>query len=400
MSSSTSSSRAIYGRILFVTLLGMGIALVFVRLFTYANDVSGETILSRVLEAREALPRILAEDDDLVMVFGSSMVQAGFSARHFDAQLRNRGIDGVKSFNFGFGGLNPFFQDYLARRIRDTFEAEDRRLELAVLEFNPFQTTEGRWQGALPVVDSFLILLASPEEIWEITKDDPGRGVLMANIRYLRDGISAQMITHFFGDPLRESRPRSQLPHDEALGERLDEVGQQLSERFDEDYPDYVDSDWNYDWQGAGTILSERSPGTLELFEEYFSLLRNPRRMENDELNRISCCDIEELPFEEVLVEAYIRLVKVFQQFSNHVEVILLPRNTDWIVYTPEAQARLDALLDRIRVETGVVVKDFQVIDAITPEMYSDTTHLGRYIGDVPFTDFLVDEYGPILANR
>jgi hypothetical protein len=35
----------------------------------------------------------------------------------------------------------------------------------------------------------------------------------------------------------------------------------------------------------------------------------------------------------------------------------------------------------------------------ITPEMFSDTTHLARYQGDVPFTRFLAERYSPVLAG-
>ena len=407
MSSSTSSSeaayappsRAVYVKILLAITVGMAVAMAIIRLFTFLNDVSGDTILGRVLEARAALPQILAEEKDLVMFYGSSMVQAGFSARQFDRQMAERGVE-VKAFNFGFGGLNPYFQDYLARRIREAFEAGDRRLELAMLEFNPFQTTTARWQGALPVVDSFVVMLASPNELWEITRREPARGIRMLNIHYLRDDISAEMITWHFGGSLRPPRPRSNLPEDEEISKRLDELGPEFGKRLEEDYPDYADEDWYYPWQGAGTIPEERSESTREVYREYYELLRNQRFLENDELNRITCCDIEELHFKETLIAAYIRIVQTFQQFSDRVEVILLPRNTAWIEYSQEAAERLQGVLDRIRDETGVVIKDWQVTDRITPEMFSDTTHLSRYAGDVEFTEMLVEEYAPLLAGR
>ncbi len=398
MSSSTSNSRAPFGRILLVTFFGMAASMGLVRLFTYANDVSGDTILRRVVEARAALPRIVAEENDLVMAFGSSMTEAGFAARQFDRELTERGID-VTSFNFGFGGLNPLFQDYLARRVREAFEAEDRRLKLALIEFCPFQNTVGRYQGALPVVDSFVTMLASPREMWEVTLSDPTRGIRMLNIHYLRDDISAEMITHHFGEELGPPTPRSSLPEDEVASKRLGEVSELLSERFEEDYPDYADEDWHYGWQGAGTIPEERSASTRALFEELYELLRSPRRLENDKLRRATCCDIETLDFEEELVAAFVRMVETFQAFSDRVEVVLLPRNTAWIQYEPDAAARLEAVLDRIARETGVVIRNHQDLDGVTPEMFSDTTHLARYSGDVAYTSFLVETYAPLLAE-
>ena len=61
MSSSTSSSRKPYFKILLAIALGMGASLGLVRLFTNANNASAETILDRVMEARAALPQIIAE---------------------------------------------------------------------------------------------------------------------------------------------------------------------------------------------------------------------------------------------------------------------------------------------------------------------------------------------------
>jgi hypothetical protein len=398
MSSSTSSSRSIYSRILLAITLGMGLSMVILRVMLMLNDVSADTILDRVMQARAALPRILAEEEDLVMVFGSSMTQAGFSARSFDKHLKEDGIT-VKSFNFGFGGLNPLFQDYLSRRIRESFQQQDRRLKLALLEFNPFQTTTSRYDGAKPAIDSFISMLARPEELLDILYDDPTRGIRLLNIYYLRDGVSAQLITNHFGDDLRPDGPRSTIPEDEAATARQEELGEKLTRALEEDYPDYTGEDWYYRWQGSGTIPEERSEETRETYHEFYKTLRTPRRMENDRMNRTACCDITELHFEDTLVESYIRVVQNFQQFSDHVEVILLPRNSDWIQYPLEAVERLEAVLSRIEKETGVTIRNFQEIDVITPQMYSDTTHLARYSGDEVFTRFLADKYRPQLGQ-
>lgn len=399
MSSSTSSSnqRGIFLKILLVVTLGMGLCLALFRLFAELNDARAETILARVMEVRAALPRILEEERDLVFVFGSSMTRAGFSARLFDRQLEENGIE-VKSFNLGIGGLNPFFQDFLARRIHEEFDARGRRLELALIEFVPFQATSARWKGAQPAVDSFVSMLATPREMFEMVLDDPTRGLRVLTIHYLRNDISAEVTTWYYGQFLETPPPQSDLPEDVENNERLDELGDLLNAKFEEEYPDYEPSNWSYEWQGAGTIPDERSAETLEIFEEFYDTLRTPRRLENDVLQRIQCCDIVDLHFEELLVEAFIRIVREFQQFSNHVEVILLPRNTDWIEYPPEARARLDAVLERIRRETGVTIRDYQ--ERLGPENFSDATHLSRYGGDVPFTALLADDYAPLLSKR
>ncbi|MEO1595831.1 MAG: hypothetical protein AAFS02_11380 [Pseudomonadota bacterium] len=403
MSSSTSSSeptgsgRGAFARVLFTVLIGMGLALGGVRLFALVVGVGSESLLGRVMQAQRALPQIAEEPNDLVMVFGSSMVRAGFSPREFDAALAEQGID-VTSFNFGFGGLNPLFQDYLSRRVVDELKARDRRLKLVVIEFNPFQTTVTRRNGATALEESYIAMLASDRELWQKTVDDPTSGIRMGLIRYLRDGISAEMITTFmWAEPFQppDNRQRPQMSDEDR--ERLGEIGEYLNEVFDEDYPDYDGSDWYYPWRGGGTIKTERSEKTLEIFDEYYDLIAQDNRMEADRQSRIRTADIEELNFDDELVEAFIRIVENFKEVSDHVEVVMLPKNTDWIQNPPEAIERQAAAVARISEATGLPVRDYQVVEDVSNDMFSDTTHLNRYEGAVAFTEFLVSEYAEIL---
>jgi len=407
MHSSTSNSssasdmsenpRKIYFKILFVVLIGSALSLGLVRLFANMNNASGDNFLGRVLESRKALNQIVREDSELVMFYGSSMTGAGFAPRLFDKAMHGMDID-VKSFNFGFGGLNPFFQDIYSRRIREEFQQNNRRLKLAILEFNPFQTTITRHNGAKMLEDSFVTLLASNEELKDITLKDPTRGIRLLTIKYLRDGVSAEMITGFFGREFSVPRERSQIPEDETLEKRLDEVGVLLNEAFEKEYPDFKNSQWSYEWQGGGTIPEERSQETLTIFDEYYTLQNNNKKnLDDDRLNRIATADIIELKFSQELVQAYIRIIKNFQQFSDKVDVVMLPRNTDWITNSPEGLKRLNATINTIENATGVTIKNHQDLDVMTPSMFRDTTHLNRYQGSVTYTNYIVDQYKDFL---
>ena len=403
MSSSTSSSdavtstRGIYLRILLAILLGMAVALGLVRAFVAANDASAQSLLGRVIESRAAIPQIATEENDLVMLFGSSMTQAGFSPREFDLELAEKGV-ATTSFNYGFGGLNPMFQEYLSRRIVEDFKAEDRRLKLVMIEFNPFQTTITRRNRAVALEDSYIALLASPAELFDILLEDPERGMRMLEIRYLRDGISAEMITTFFwAEPFQAPFVGTDLVEDEGVEERLDEVLAAMGEAFEAEYPDYDGSDWYYPWRGGGTNKSERSAETLALVDQYYELSQTDYQMSDDRLSRINTADIVDLNFDDDLVEAFIALVNNFKQIADHVEVVMLPKNTDWIKNPPEAVARQTAVIERIRRETGVPLRDFQVSDEVSNSMFGDTTHLNRYQGAVAFTHLLVEEYEDLL---
>lgn len=405
MNSSTSSSdavinpRGIYLKILLTILVGMLVALVLVRLFAAANDAGSRSLLGRVIEAQEAIPQIAAEENDLVMVYGSSMVQAGFSPREFDRDLAAMDIE-VTSFNFGFGGLNPLFQDYQTRRIAEAFEAEDRRLKLILLEFNPFQTTRTRRNGAVALEDSYIALLASPAELLDMFWDDPTRGIRMLGIRYLRDGISAEMITTFFwGEPFQMPFKGTELVEEDGVEERLGEVLEKMGEYFEAEYPDYDGSDWYYPWRGGGTIKSERSDELLAIVDDYYELSQTDYQMDNDRLSRVQTADIEELHFDPDLVDAFIAKVRNLRRITDHLEIILLPKNTDWIKNPPEAMARQRAVLDKIHAETGVTIRDFQATDAVSNSTFGDTTHLNRYQGAVAFTRLLAAEYSALLRD-
>ncbi|MGB0495076.1 MAG: hypothetical protein ACPGJI_01875 [Kangiellaceae bacterium] len=387
-----SSSRAIYKKISLAILFGMGIAMALIQGITVLMGGTTHNIMGRVVEARAALPKIVQEEQDLVMVFGSSMVEAGFAARQFDKEMSELGKN-VKSFNFGFGGLNPFFQDYLSRRIRDEFVRNDKRLKLAVIEFNPFQTTQTRWNGAISTVDSFITMLASNEELFAIGKEDPTRGFRLFNIKYIRNDISAEMATSFIGQGMFPAKRPKRLDDPEEIREKQRELGKELQELFAKEYPDYKSSRWSYPWQGAGTIPQERSDHTLAVFKEYYAALQSHARLTNDLQNRINRADIEELNFEPLLIESFIEIVENFKQFSDKVEIVMLPRNTKWVNYTEEGKKRLNKTISIIEKATKLKIESHQDLDVIDPTMFSDTTHLARYSGDVPYTHYLVMRY-------
>lgn len=389
---SSMTSQKLYGKAMLAIGLCMALALLSIHFILQGMGANSQGVLGRVTESRAALPKIVKEPNEVVMFFGSSMTRAGFSPRKFDADLAEQGKQ-VKSFNFGFGGLNPYFQDFLSRRIADEFNKENRKIKLAMIEFNPFQTTQTRWNNASPVLDSFLTLLASDAELMQIAKTDLTRGIRLFNIKYLRGTISAQMITSFFARELFPPQAHQTFKdNDEIIAERR-RLGRLLGEKFDEEYPNYKGEEWSYDWQGGGTMPQERSAETLAIFNDYYRVTQTDNAMKNDRLSRIRSADIEELNFEPLLVEHFINIVKNFQRVSQNVEVMMLPKNSKWIKTTPEGEKRLAAVVKQIEEATGIKMQNHQNLPQITPNMYRDTTHLSRYRGDIAYTDFLVEHY-------
>lgn len=395
-STDSMTSRKLYGKTFIIIGLCMLTAMIIIRLILMSMGAHSQGVLGRVTESRAALSRIAKEPKELVMFFGSSMTRAGFSPRKFDTDLAAMGKN-VTSFNFGYGGLNPYFQDFLSRRIVEEFEANDRQIKLTMIEFNPFQTTSARWNRAKPVADSFLTLLASDQELFEIAQQDITRGVRLFNIKYLRSNISAEMITTFFGREIFPPERRSTFRDDEHTTAERRRLGRLLNEQFSKEYPNHIDSQWSYEWRGAGTIPEERSAETLELFDAYYKVSQTDATMKNDRLGRIASADIEELNFEPLLIEHFINIIKNFQRISDNLEIIMLPKNSKWITTSPAAEERLAKVIKHIEQATGVKVTNHQYIQEITSDMYLDTTHLSRYKGDVAYTDYLVKQYAALL---
>ncbi|MBQ4861055.1 hypothetical protein J8L98_05000 [Pseudoalteromonas sp. MMG013] len=389
-------SRRVFMKITLAITLVMVTAMGLVRVLLDANGANQQGILGRVLQAKAALPNIIAEPNDLVMFYGSSMVRAGFSPRKFDRDLKNMGKN-ITSFNFGFGGLNPYYQDLLSRRIAEQFVTKNRQLKLALIEFNPFQATTTRWDRAQFTVDSYITMLANNDELWRILREDLTRGVHLYNIKYIRNHVSAEMITSYYAREIFPPYRRDVFQDNEKVTLERRKLGRELNTLFKKEYPNYQGEEWYYPWQGAGTIPEERAAHTLEVFDKYYAVTQTDAQMKNDRLSRIRTTDIEDMHFEPRLITSFINIVKNFQRFSNTVEVVMLPKNSRYITYSAAGKHRLAQAIQQIEQATGITIKNHQDISAVTPDMFRDTTHLSRYRGDIAYTDFLVKEYAKSL---
>jgi hypothetical protein len=114
------------------------------------------------------------------------------------------------------------------------------------------------------------------------------------------------MITQFFGGQFSTPRKKTSIEEDEELNKLDEQLGEKLNKAFETEYPDYKPSNWSYEWQGGGTIASERSKETLKLFDQYYKNQNNRHRLDDDRLSRIHSADILELHFSEELIEAFI----------------------------------------------------------------------------------------------
>ena len=135
------------------------------------------------------------------------------------------------------------------------------------------------------------------------------------------------------------------------------------------------------------------------MIKELIRLNLRDHNLDNDRLFRIRTADIIDLNFEELLIESFINIVRTFQGFSDRVEIIMLPMNNDWIEHSEEGKKRLAAVVARIERETGLAVRSYRDAPEISPDMFGDTTHLGRYNGDIPFTRLLARDMAGVLRQ-
>ena len=326
------------------------------------------------------------------------MVEAGFEPYIFDRAISGKGIDSI-SYNYGAGGLNPKYQVLITRRIQEAFQAAGERLDLALIEFCPFQETKVRNRVTAFIDDQYVATLASNKELFDITLADPTTGIRLFNIRYLRAGISAELLTTGMTREINEELTDRLSEAYLAARRRTNDLSRQLRASVRKDVPDFTTSPWDRRLRGGladKTKLSERS---IEILRDLMASRRHPEFLEADLRRRIDEADILDLGFDQQLLDAFVQMVRNFQSFSEHVEVILLPRNTDWVNYTPAVRARLDAALQAITDQTDVVIRDYQVHPKIGPEHFLDTTHLSLYDGLDIFTKILAEDYAEVLRD-
>ena len=330
-----------------------------------------------------------------VIVYGSSMTQYGFDPLVFDRTTSLLGASTV-SYNFGVPNVDPGYQEVMTRRIREFFEDEQTELDLVLVEFNPFQTTMAREARSFISRDQNQAVLFNHSEMWQVVKNDPARGIRLFNIRYLRDGVSAEMLTSFASFMISRRSPSLAFRHAQRDRSVAEERFEQLRNRDTGEGFHY----WNEHYRGGRNDKEQFKPDTLLALKAWSKSQRHPAFLRADLDNRIRQADILGLEFSERLSDAFIQMVHNFQAISHHVEVILMPRNTAWVNYDHEAQSRLNRLLARIERETGARVRDFQEMPSIEVAHFRDTTHLSTYDGAEIFSIALAKQYGPLLTSK
>lgn len=383
-------------------LIGVSVLILFNGFF-YITELSIVGNKSRLYESLQNAPLVTKGNAEKkkIIVLGSSVTQVSFSPYEFDRTLGENGIKSL-SYNYGFGGLNPTIQEAYSRRLIEQYQSGDRdkKIDLALIEFNPFQATIARMKLDKFVEDQNLAQLMTPIDIWKLTLKDPERGLLYFNIKYLRQNNSAGMLTAVLGFILNQTGDEKQTTEAEKYYAGLNALEDKYEVEREKEIPgNYNRGSWVPSLNGGRMNIHGLSPKTFNLLKEVEEKKRDPIRMQDFLKGRIACCDIEQLRFDQDLVESFINLVNNFKNISKNVQVILYPRQLGLVKYDEETQRRLTQTLNYIEERTGVPVANFQLAPQISDEHFVDASHLTISTGTVIFSETMAEYYTNLLKD-
>lgn len=359
---------------------------------------------SRLYESLQNAPLVTSENIDKkkIIVLGSSVTQVSFSPYEFDRSLGKNGIQSL-SYNYGFGGLNPTIQEAYSRRLIEQYQSgnPESKIDLTLIEFNPFQTTIARMKLDKFVEDQNLAQLMTPADIWKLTLEDPERGLLYFNIKYLRQSNSAGVLTAAFGFFVNQVKGEKQTTEAEKYYAALNTLEDKYEVEREKEIPgNYNRGRWVPSLNGGRMNIHGLSLETFDLLKEVEEKKRDPIRMQDFRKGRIECCDIEQLRFNQDLVESFIILVNNFKAVSKNVQIILYPRQLGLIKYSEETQNRLNQTLEYIAEKTGVPVANFQLEPQIKDEHFVDASHLTISTGTVIFSEIMANYYTKLFTKN
>lgn len=329
----------------------------------------------RLVGFLEVLPEI-ARREDAALVFGSSLIQHGFSPESFEQHL---GVP-VTAYNLGFPGVDPEMQALLARRVADSFEQAGRKARLSLVEFTPLQATVARVRAQrfreLAAIKK--ALLADPLALARVARRSPEEAAHLGALRLL-GGTSPLVVKSLVERRLFDGPPPSWWPVPQppdpimerrAWVERI-HAGRAAAER--RGVPE-----WDPVRRGEVRWIFDES---REAYAAWARLRTAPELLEPERQWRVESSDMLELRFDEEQVRFFIEAVRALASVSRETRVVLAPRNPAWNQPTPAGRARLATVLARIEREAGVPVLDLSDSPEFSPEDFIDVTHLNESSG-------------------
>ena len=407
MTSSTSSSKkaepagsgysVVMGiKILVVGFAAMAIAAAATRAFVEIEQSDTESYLHRertISMMKKAPSAFNKTTSPLVMAFGSSHIQFNFFTDAFDSAYQEATGTKVTSFNFGVSNVQPHIQLQLARRLTESLRESKKHAAFSIVEFNPFQATIARQNSRAfsMYYDQSLSLVVDNEYLLRNLPRAPEHTLRLAAYRYVHDGLSPAGITEYvmetyLGKPDSwPSRPMGEWGKLRKLNGALKLAYAGLADG---------QSDWFSDLRGTTWRILARGDAEFLRREEAFGSKVDWRNYALK--SRVRCCDMLELRFSAGYIRDFVETVKVFQQVSDRVVVILTPEDNTTITRGEDAKERLRQVLDQVRRDTGVRVLDFSGSDQFVFSDFLDVDHMNNLASE-KFSNMLANEVATAL---
>jgi len=400
MSSSTSSSNRMALYTMLIAALTLLPAMGLVNWLTRSAENSAGDIfgIQRIRSVTESLDYMATTEGNTALFIGSSLVKDGFSPRLFDQAVKEASGADVTSFNVGMGNMKPTYQKLLVQRMADTYARHQATAQLTLLEFNPFLVTEARQAFRPFMTEQIQAVLMSPQQVTNTLWEDPEQFARLLSIKYLRHGVSAEAITggiRFLVTqaqaqaPMLQELTQDQLDHIQQLATFRSRLNQYIRQEHPVTYKSHV---WNPVTQGGLIDMMDLSDEARELVVTISQQMRHPKAMEMDLQGRIQCCDIENLTFNDKLIKEFLDTVETAKGFSQQVEIVLMPRNRDWVQLSAQGQQRLQQMLAHLAQQSGVAIRNYQDHAALDGNDFYDVTHLSMDQGRPIFSKVLAED--------
>lgn len=363
-----------------------------------ADEAAPAASLAPPPSATGARPAAMAgEGHRNVYVFGSSLMEFGFSPDLFDAELARHGL-AVRSYNFAYGNADPGIHHLFARKFARTFAGHPGKVDLVIFEFTPFQATRRREQQTGQLDDAVRSMLYDRSDFLALARHDHDKAVSLLSTRYLRHGVPAEAVTNLLTTLTRTALAPA-APVQDGVAEPLRDQAMALYRQLLREWPQASPPGGWYP-QNRGGLPPTASAQALALADRVMARLQVPARMQASRRQRLGCCDIEDLDISEHLLDEFIAAVAEAQKTGARVDVLLMPRNQDVIHLSASGRARLAQALARIRAATGARVVDFSERPYYGVQEFLDADHLTLFRGRARLTRQLADFYAadPLLV--
>lgn len=354
---------------------------------------------ARHLDAALVAPVDAAHPQKTVYVFGSSLIEFGFSPEIFDAELQAKGL-ATRAYNFGYGNADPSIHRMFATKFARTFARRHGKVDLTVFEFTPFQATARRARQTGQLNDAVASVLYDWQDFAQLAKTNHEKAVSLLNTRYFRNGVPAEAVTNLLGE-LTHVALNPGRPVDDGIATPLKDQAFHLYDMLLRQWPQ-ANPPGGWYVQNRGGLPPTASPEALQLADQVMARLEVPARMAASHRQRLQCCDIEDLQFSKPMLDDFIAAVKEAQKVSKRVDVLLMPRNQDVVHLTATGRANLRAAMARIQRETGARVVDFSEAPRYGVDQFLDADHLTLFRGRERFSRQLADYYArdPLLQAQ